>query len=310
MPKYRGLLARCPAEFALCSKVAARADGFFAQSGLVFTDSGELAIFPKGRHEAEPGQTSRVVTGQVGAADRPEVYGMNLTQVFDFMGMDRGYHRESARVGVHLQRFGDVYVRAMPDTLKNPAAFTTCFESSSSSTYTAMGGAVASTQQHQVAATALSLSRSIFIELMLKRRLFLLYRRKLILNLVEFNGGPPRPTAPGALGCRARDMLETNRIDASHCPVILREFHVGQNDGSGDGEPIWWDNLVLMLGDGDGSIRARVSVVCGIPVRPDAPSEGMLPWFAIFCDKGGCGGWGESGERNGETGQGQCMRYG
>ena len=284
-PWYRGVLARAPAEFALCSKMASCADIFFARNRLSFTDSGELVIYPREKGAEETRERS--VASQ--AWPLLEAQGLELTQVFNYMGMERGSHGASARVGILLHRFGDIYVRFRPDILEDPARFTTCFESSPSSPVSAAA------PRHTVAAT-LGLSHLSFMMLLAQQRLFLLYRRRLIRNLTEFNGGPPQPTSLSTLGSDAREMLDANRIDASHCPLILREFRLNTSSA---GEPLWWDNMVVMLGDGEGSVNVRVSVVCGIPARPHGSFNRALPWFAIFCDRGTCRS--ETGHSNGEV---------
>jgi hypothetical protein len=273
-PLYRGLLANAPSEFAHCAHLVARTttDGFFSGSRLIMTDEG-LAITQRSLSREDEERKKISVLLQ---RDMTEIHGLELSHVFDFSA-ERDGRRGCKRIGIRLQKFGDAYVRVRPEILESPSRFTKNLEPSGSATelqYAAMARPASHVK------TTLSPERSTFIELMLQRKIFLLYRRKLVRNLLEMNCDPPKPTSLSSLGASAKDILELNRITAVHCPVIAREYDLGVG-----GDPIWWDNLVVVVGDGDNGLRVRLSVVCGIPAMPDAPSESILPWFAIFTDR-------------------------
>ena len=295
VPLYRGLFAQFPSEFAHCAHLVARTttDGFFSGSRLAMTDDG-LAITPRSPSKEEK---ERKKISMLLQRDLPEVHGLELSHVFDFSA-ERDGRRGCNRVGIRLQKFGDAYVRARPDILESPARFTTCLEPSGGGTESQ--ASTISTPLH--AKTTLSPARSIFIELMLQRKIFLLYRRKLVRNLLEMNCHSPKPTSLSSLDASAKDILELNRITAVHCPVVAREYDLGVG-----GDPIWWDNLVVVVGDGENGLRVRLTVVCGIPARPDAPSERVLPWFAIFSDRRSGGGRRPSSSGSSRNGNEEAM---
>ncbi|KAH7145565.1 hypothetical protein B0J13DRAFT_323336 [Dactylonectria estremocensis] len=115
-------------------------------------------------------------------------------------------------------------------------------------------------------------SHSSFIGLMLQRKLVLLYRRELVDELKNLNG-MCRLAQDSPNGFLQR-LCHRNDIDPANFSIV-HEYDVSLG-----GDPIWWDSFTFQRNNELSNID--FVVVCGIPLKPNAPSEHILPWFALL----------------------------
>lgn len=247
-PAFRGMFAQSPAEFVDCSSIVSRSSPFF--SGVRFSVANHGLMVDLDDHAG---------------TSPPDSFTLDLECI------DTSENPVPKRVGVALKMFGDFYIRAEPHKLAVPE--TPSHDSAHNSNHR-----VQSSIESICVKKTFPRSHSDFMQLIFQRKLVLLYRSNLVRVMRRFNlsAGPPRAlTSPPEDDIK--NFCQFNSIMSSSIGYI-QMFRVG----FGGADPLWWDTFTLSPGDG---IEYSFAVICGIPIKPDAPSEYLLPWFALFCDR-------------------------
>ncbi|KPM39511.1 hypothetical protein AK830_g7037 [Neonectria ditissima] len=247
IPQYRGIFAHSPAEFINCSSLVSRNTSFFSEPNYSITDTGLMV-------DVRWGDDSTRGTFALG---------------LDCMAMRElaaSNQTKSETIAISLQKFGEAYVRAMPHTVAFPK---------DKIVHPGRG-----TQTEEVTGTiclkkSLPRSHSDFIGLMLQRKLVLLYRRELAEELDILNGRRRTPEQSLDHPDYLQSICLRNGVEPSSFSIV-HQYNI-----SAGGDPIWWDSFSLPQRD-DSNTLMHFAVVCGIPLKPNAPSEHILPWFALF----------------------------
>ena len=250
-PPFRGLFAVSPTEFSGCSSIINRNDPFFLQVDTSVLDKGVLLQMPEREYLPYRGFEFSLACIDLAPATRPWC-------------------------GIHIKKFGDVHVRVFPDRL----AFLPSMATGIRPFEEIRSGQDEKIKTFLVKKT-LSPSDATLLSLAVKRNLIVLYASRLSELFRPWNDeadslGASRVTRDEIAAICLRNHTRLDEFD------LIHQFHIGSG-----GHPVWWEcfEMIQHAPLHLSHERFGFAVVCGIPLKTEAPSEHLVPWFAVIASE-------------------------
>lgn len=243
--EYRGIFAQSPSEFAKCTGIVSRNNPFFSPMNFTVSERGMLFEMDSSSLHSDT------------------TYVLFLNCLDDFKSPNLPAQR--SWVGIYLQKFGDVYVRAVPEKL---APLTTYGMSAAAKSNSGKANETICVQK------TLAHMHAEFIKIALAQKILLLYRAELTPILKKMNLELPSILMDPEVATTIRSVCDPDGIQ------ISRYHDARQFDMTLGGDPVWWDSFVVSTIEGE---EHSFALVCGLSTQPEAAHRRLAqPWFALF----------------------------
>lgn len=250
IPRYRGLLAQHPAEFENCSRLAYAHNAFFTAGNFAVTDTGYNVV-------AHADDAAKKSTTDLESARRLVV---RLPGCIISDSKEPASETPRLLRGIQLQRLGGIFVRSEPNTF--PIVKTEM--------------SLMQTSRRVRVAPELPDTHSDFMETTSQRCFLIGYDAAIIqkrASAEQFFSSSFRSRSDD--DGKFEELLKLNNV------AIPGVGSVSQYQVEGSAYPIWWETFTIESRSGE---KLELLVICGILMAPDAPSEQLLPWCALFCE--------------------------